>query len=230
MALPNNFAEGLMSFKQGIKDMKRIFNPTGPGLPEADAAMVADAERLYAEGSISPRSRSGSRTSRLPSPRPVPSPRPRLISPVPFTTSRSDGEHVGLERRDQARARRGAIPPRLGVGALQEARARGAGGGPPASGRAPVVRERSPARQAIHRGGRTLQRRRLPRRAQRVRGVPLARSRVQAGDVAPGSHRRSHRRGRSDRHRGAGRGRRGAGRSSCHAGIVQALTSREARE
>ena len=42
MALPNNFAEGLMSFKQGIKDMKRIFNPTGPGLPEADAAMVAD--------------------------------------------------------------------------------------------------------------------------------------------------------------------------------------------
>ena len=63
MALPNNFAEGLMSFKQGIKDMKRIFNPTGPGLPEADAAMVADAERLYAEGSISPRSRSGSRTS-----------------------------------------------------------------------------------------------------------------------------------------------------------------------
>lgn len=53
MALPNNFAEGLMSFKQGINDVKRMFNPTRPGLPEADAAMVADAERLYAEGKIS---------------------------------------------------------------------------------------------------------------------------------------------------------------------------------
>ena len=69
MALPNNFAEGLMSFKQGIKDMKRIFNPTGPGLPEADAAMVADAERLYAEGLFSPRSRSGCLLYTSPSPR-----------------------------------------------------------------------------------------------------------------------------------------------------------------
>ena len=39
-----------MSFKQGINDVKRMFNPTRPGHPEADAAMVADAERLYAEG------------------------------------------------------------------------------------------------------------------------------------------------------------------------------------
>ena len=74
-----------MSFKQGINDVKRMFNPTRPGLPEADAAMVADAERLYAEGKISifparPISRERVPSSRCHVPRP-PSDVPRPNHP-----------------------------------------------------------------------------------------------------------------------------------------------------